>query len=457
VAYVADSRQAVNRLCDGRGFLSVAACSPRTSDPQQEDSDSSPQVERLPATMTDVQACEAKKVFIACIHRPGFDSCVPNALISNQNWRAYSDYNLQRNWPLLKVVGCFECKKEARAAIDISFYAMKTEGVVDPQASLFKMRSENYPFVEDQDEDEYLSDDDDTSDDERLPLEKAFELVDLQKGAPMLWSIFPFDMHLTQWALSEVFMVSEQHNASCGCAGSDEDITICGAYKGASEARATVDSLKEARADWLLQDFDEDTEEDVPSPKKFPSTLLIPEKEITENWHSDGTGCVSFHIRSNGCACAIDRLSLRVQKVPNVRASKPIKLLAAVKSFLGTLVWLHLCNPQGVALFSFVRLPPSVLHPFAGARVYSMSLTHAERLRVMGCGFKAELVRLLSLGKGRHFETERNWAASRKIMQSIARHVAAVLAVCVKSKSQSQKRARRNHDECCDASNDENM
>ena len=33
VAYVADSLQAVNRLCDGRGFLSVAACSPRTSDP----------------------------------------------------------------------------------------------------------------------------------------------------------------------------------------------------------------------------------------------------------------------------------------------------------------------------------------------------------------------------------------------------------------------------------------
>ena len=252
-------------------------------------------------------------------------------------------------------------------------------------------------------------------------------------------------------------MVSEQHNASCGCAGSGESITICGAYNGASEARATVDSLKEETENWLLQGFDEDVEEDVPSPKKLLSTLLIPDKEITENWHSDGTGCVSFHIRSDGCARAIDRLSLRVQKVPNVRASKPIKLLAAVKSFLDTLVWLHLCNPQGVALFSFVRLPPSVLHPFAGSRVYSMSLTHAERLRVMGCGFKAELVRLLSLGKGRHFETERNLAASCKIMQNIARHVAAVLAVCVKSKSRSQKRARRNHDECSDASNDENM
>ena len=387
-----------------------------------------------------------KKVFIACIHRPGFDRCVPNSLISEKiqegrgNWGALSEYNLQRNWPLLKIIGCFECKKEARAAIDISFYAMKTEGVVDPRASLFKMRSENYPWVEDQGN-EYTSDDDD-SDDERFPLEKAFKLVNSQKGAPTLWSIFPFDMHLTQWALSEVFMVSEQHNASCGCAGSDEDITIRGAYKGASEARATVDSLKEQRADWLLQDFDEDIEEDVPSPKKFPSTLLIPDKEITENWHSDGTGCVSFHIRSNGCARAIDRLSLRVQKVPNVRASKPIKLLAAVKSFLDTLVWLHLCNPQGVALYSFVRLPPSVIRPFTGARVHSMSLTHLERLRVVGCGFKGELVRLMSLGI-RRFEPQKNWDKSRKMMQGIARRVASRLAASVNSKSQSKKRARR--------------
>ena len=147
------------------------------------------QAERSTATGT-ADSETRKKVFIACIHRPGFDSCVPNILISEKiqtnRWKCDSDYNLQRNWPLLKVVGCFECKKEARAAIDISFHAMKTEGVVDPRVSLFKMRSENYPFVEDQCEDEYPSDDDDTLDDERLPLEKAFELVDSQNGAPTL-------------------------------------------------------------------------------------------------------------------------------------------------------------------------------------------------------------------------------------------------------------------------------
>jgi hypothetical protein len=199
-----------------------------------------------------------KEVFIACIHRPGFDSCVPNILISPKNRVGGlghdSDYNLQRNWPLLKIIGCFECKKEARAAIDISFYAMKTEGVVDPRASLLKMRSENYPWVEDQcneytsDDDDFDSDDDERfflRDDERFPLEKVFKLVDSQKGAPTLWSIFPFDMHLTQWALSEVFVASNQYNAPCACAGGDEEIEIIGAFQGAAEARTAVESEKE--------------------------------------------------------------------------------------------------------------------------------------------------------------------------------------------------------------------
>jgi len=103
----------------------------------------------------------------------------------------------------------------------------------------------------------------------------------------------------------------------------------------------------------------------------------------------------------------------------------PLTLLAVVKSNLNTLVWLQLCNPQGVALFSFVRLPPSVPRPFAGAAVYDMLLTHAERLRAVGCGFKGRLVRLLSLGVGRHFEPQRNRRACHKLMQMIARRVAA--------------------------------
>ena len=57
------------------------------------------------------------------------------------------------------------------------------------------------------------------------------------------------------------------------------------------------------------------------------------------------------------------------------------------------LLCMQLCNQQGVGLFSFVRLPPRVSRPFAGAPVYGMSLTHAERLSAAGYGFKGKLVR----------------------------------------------------------------
>jgi len=403
-----------------------------------------------PAPKPDLSEAR-KKVFIPCIHRPGFDSCVPNCLIDKdgKSWKRLSDFNLQRNWPLLKTIGCFESEREARAAVDVSFYAMKTEGVIDPRASLYKMRWENYPFVAGP-EDDYddLTDDDETSGDERIPYEKACEIAELRNG-PTLWSIFPFDMPLTQWALPEVFIASEQYNASCACSGSDEELYIFGAFQGAAEARAAVDSKKKKTAAHLLHDFDKSEEDDVsllPSPhKNFLSTLLIPEKEITENWHADGTGCISFHVRSYSCAGGIDRASLRVQKVPNVPASKPITLLALVKSFRDTLAWLQLCNPQGVPLFSFVQVSPRVSRPFAGSRVYCMMLTHAERLRVAGCGLKGELVRLLSLGEGRHSEPQRNWSACRKMMQSITRRVAAGLAASVDSKFQSKKRKRAMH------------
>jgi len=112
----------------------------------------------------------------------------------------------------------------------------------------------------------------------------------------------------------------------------------------------------------------------------------------------------------------------------------PLTLLAVVKSHFDSLVWLQLCNPQGVSLFSFVRLPPRVSRPFAGAPVYDMSLTHAERLCSVGCGLKGRLVRLLSLGVGRHFEPQRNWGACRKMMLSNVRRVAAGLASSVRDK-----------------------
>ena len=144
-------------------------------------------------------------------------------------------------------------------------------------------------------------------------------------------------MLLTQWALPQVLIASFQNNASCGCRGNDEEIEIFGAFQNAAEARAAVDSKKERTEDLLAgRDF--------------------------HNFVAD---------------CGVDRVSLRVQKVPNVPASKPMTLLALVKSFRDTLVWLQLCNPQGAPMFSFVQVLPRVSRPFAGSRVYDMLLTHA--------------------------------------------------------------------------------
>ena len=399
-----------------------------------------------------------------------------------------SDYSLQRNWPLLKIIGCFESERDVRAAVDVSFNAMKTEGVIGPRELLYKMRNRYYPFIANEedrynddsdysdDDDSDLNDENSTSGDERIYYDTACELLESDMyRPPLLWSIFPFDMHLTQCALSEVFVASEQFNASCCCAGADEEIEIIGAFQSAAEARTAVEKRRKQHVacrqntDFpLLHDCDESNDdvecighttpggtrrsasggEEDPK-KKFLSTLLIPDMDIAENWQADGTGCFSFQVRDYDAHadCGIDRVSLRVQKVSNVPASKPIKLLAAVKSFLDTLVWLQLCNPQGIALFSFVRLPTPVRSPFVGARVSGI-LTRAERLRVVGCGFKGQLVRLLSLGMGHQCEPQKNSGVSHKMMLGIARRIAAKLfharlASSVDSKSQCKKRARR--------------
>jgi hypothetical protein len=160
---------------------------------------------------------------------------------------------------------------------------------------------------------------------------------------------------LTQWVLSEVFVASGQYNASCCCAGSDEHIKIIGTFQAAGEARTVVDSQKKQMAAYFLHDCDErgddvecidvfightggtrrsagEGKEDIPpsplSPKNFISTLLIPDKDIHENWHADGTGCVLFQVREYDAHadCGIDRASLRVQKVSNIPASKPMNL-----------------------------------------------------------------------------------------------------------------------------------
>jgi hypothetical protein len=141
---------------------------------------------------------------------------------------------------------------------------------------------------------------------------------------------------------------------------------------------------------------------------------------------------------SGGAAAKRQRLPLEeeggagpIAQETTARPKVPLPLLAVVMWLHGTLVWLQLCNPQGVALFSFVCLPPRVPHPFSGAPVYDISLTHAERLRAVGCGFKGKPVQLLSLGVDRHLEPQRNWGACRKMMQSNVRRVAAGLAAAV--------------------------
>jgi hypothetical protein len=63
-----------------------------------------------------------------------------------------------------------------------------------------------------------------------------------------------------------------------------------------------------------------------------------------------------------------------------------------------------------------------------------MSLTRAERLRVVGCGLKGKLVRLMSLGTGHHFELDSNCGACCKRMQNCVRRVAAGPAAAVRDK-----------------------
>jgi len=115
--------------------------------------------------------------------------------------------------------------------------------------------------------------------------------------------------------------------------------------------------------------------------------------------------------------------------------SASLMLLVLVKMHFDTLVCAKLCNLQGVALFSSVHLPPRLPRPFAGASVYNMSLTHAERLCAVGCGFKGRLVRLLSLGFGRHFEPQRNRRACHQMMQMNARRVASKRMAAVRDEA----------------------
>ena len=108
-------------------------------------------------------------------------------------------------------------------------------------------------------------------------------------------------------------------------------------------------------------------------------------------------------------------------------ATTPLMLLSFIKSFFDTLVFLRLCNPQGHPFFSFILIPPRVLRPFAGTQFTCMLFNHAERMHVLGCGFKGKLVRLMSLGMGNRFEPSTNWGACHKFMLFTVRRVVSKL------------------------------
>jgi TPR repeat protein len=94
-------------------------------------------------------------------------------------------------------------------------------------------------------------------------------------------------------------------------------------------------------------------------------------------------------------------------------------------------IWV-ISNAQECTL---VCLSLHVLHPFAGAQKNNMSLTHMERQCAVGFWLKGKLVRLLSLGAGRHFEPQSNRRTCSQMMRMIARRVAAKMVAGVRAKT----------------------
>ncbi len=107
--------------------------------------------------------------------------------------------------------------------------------------------------------------------------------------------------------------------------------------------------------------------------------------------------------------------------------AESMTMLALAKSHFGTLVCLQLCNPQGVSLFPFLLLSPCVYRPFTGVWLGSMSLTHAKRLRAMGCGLKGRLLWLLS------FCTHR--LKYRKMIEIVTRRVGSKMMAAVRTEA----------------------
>ena len=68
-----------------------------------------------------------------------------------------------------------------------------------------------------------------------------------------------------------------------------------------------------------------------------------------------------------------------VAEATALKTTLPLPLLCVVRSHLGTLVWLQLCNLQGITPFSFVHLGPRV------PRAAKVTLVSAAALLLLSC------------------------------------------------------------------------
>ena len=111
--------------------------------------------------------------------------------------------------------------------------------------------------------------------------------------------------------------------------------------------------------------------------------------------------------------------------------AQPLITHSINKSYRKMLVLLGLCNPQGVKYFSFVNVPVRVPYSIASSQAY---LTYTEWLHIVGCRFKSNIIRLLSLGTDVHREPNRNRNACHKYMYMIARRIASKRMTDVRDK-----------------------
>ena len=120
----------------------------------------------------------------------------------------------------------------------------------------------------------------------------------------------------------------------------------------------------------------------------------------------------------------IMRLKRLVEADPAWRELMP--LLCPFKRYRLMLRLLQLCDASGQ--FHHAHHVPVAPHPFAGARVMDMSLSHRQRLRAVGCGLTARLVRLLLRRPPATLQPRVTGRFPCRGMLAVARRVASTMA-----------------------------